>query len=185
MNMTKGLLGGVLSGAVFLAGLAALAQVGTPGSTPVPITRQYPASESLAQNPADPAGTVSATFVMAGLAAGANPCKFTPKYATSWQVEIFGTGASSLAGDGGAAQLAGATTSTVAIPANGAAPVGAVFGKPSNIQSSANNAPEQVYASFLVTGLTLGLEVWLDLQIKAVTGGTFTVSGLTCIATPL
>jgi hypothetical protein len=156
------------------------------GSTPIPQTRQFSGPEFMAQTPADPTGTAStASFVMAGLAAGANPCKFTPKYATAWQIEIFGVGSSSLANDGGSAQIAWSTTPAVAIPANGAAAVGTVIGKPSNILSSANNATEQLYASFIISGLTTGVEVWFDFQIKAVTGGTFTPVNLVCIATPL
>lgn len=141
---------------------------------PQPIQRnQFPATVGQF-NPSNPATTVSTTAVMAGTG---STCIFTPKYSTNVRVEFYGTAANATSGDGVGVQ---GVFGTGTAPANGAAASGTTWSPVVQAISSAANAPEEIYVSGHLTGLTIGTAYWLDLQQKAVTGGTAALTSLQC-----
>lgn len=120
--------------------------------------------------PANPAGTTSTTTVMAGLGV-----LITPQ--TSGRVKVFISGEvnNDTAGDGVFLQAAYGTGTP---PANGSAATGTVVGKSKLLLSSAAGQQQSFALITVVTGLTVGTQIWVDLQFQAVTGGTASVVNL-------
>ena len=130
---------------------------------------------TLQASPSNPAGTTSASPVMAGLG---GTCKLTPVYSGRMFVQFQG-------------QLGNTSTNTATevqarygtgnAPANGVAAAGTTIG--SLISIGVNPAVSIVpfVAGGIVTGLTPGTAYWLDLG-QQVGGGTGTVASISCSA---
>jgi hypothetical protein len=124
--------------------------------------------------PSDPTGTTDTTGKMAGLAVS-----FTP--ATTGRVLVTVTGdatnSGATAGQGAKAQIRYGTGSA---PANAAALTGTAVGAmvtATLMRATADLIPISLTA--VITGLTLGTAVWLDLQEVALTSGTGQLKNLT------
>lgn len=128
--------------------------------------------------PANPTGTSSTTGVMMGLAGSITPSR-SGKVLIQVSGDIFN--ATAIA-DGGKAQIRWGTGSA---PTNGAALTGTTAG--GLVQyiaaTTAEKAPFSLNA--VVTGLTLGTAVWIDLGLAAITGGTATVNDISISAIEL
>lgn len=126
--------------------------------------------------PGNPAGTASTTGAMMGLAGS-----ITPVRTGTIEVTISGDMANNTIADGVSAQI---RTGTGTAPVNGNTthPGTAVGAKPKvNVEPAAADVfPFSI--TVIVTGLTLGTAVWLDLEVAAITGGTASVSDITMAA---
>jgi len=127
----------------------------------------------LGAKPANPAGTTSTTPVMMGLA-----ISFTPLYSGRVKIIIAGEASNNTAGDG---FTVNAAYGTGAAPANGAAATGTVVGNSVSGASAAANALLPFSIVAVITGLTVGTAIWVDLQLAAVTGGTASLNNLSVI----
>jgi hypothetical protein len=114
--------------------------------------------------PADPTGTASATLVMMGLAVA-----ITPKLTGRVKVTVTGMMGNSVIGDGASAQISHGTGGA---PANAAAVTGTQDGKLKNMIASTAAGKQAVALCTVITGLALNTAIWVDLALKAVTGGT-------------
>lgn len=126
----------------------------------------------------NPTGTSSTTGVMMGKATA-----FTPKATTgSGNVLINVTGdcfnVTAIA-DGGKIQI---VTGTGTAPANGDALTGTAVGSLVTFIQSTTAEKHPFCLSAVVTGLTLGTAIWIDVSLRALTGGTATVENLTICA---
>ena len=121
--------------------------------------------------PASPGG--AATGSTSGIQCGFGIAgSFVPNSSASALITISGTLANNTASDGA---FAGISIGTGAPPTLGATPIGAV-GYPARITNNASTAavPFPFTMQAIVTGLTLGVGYWIDMQLGAVTGGTAT-----------
>jgi hypothetical protein len=136
---------------------------GNPGDTGSAIPSQDSA-------PANPVGTASGAGVMMGLAV-----LFTPRRTGKLKITVTGTGANSVATDGFTIQL---RTGTGGAPGNGVAAAGTVAG--ANLQGTSATAAALVPIALdrIVSGLTVGIQIWIDLLLAAITGGTATLTNL-------
>jgi hypothetical protein len=123
--------------------------------------------------PANPAGTTSTTPVMMGLG-----ITFTPLYSGRVKIIISGEASNNTAGDG---FIIYAAYGTGAAPANGNAATGTTAGNHVSGASAAANALLPFSIVAVVTGLTVGTAIWIDLELGAVTGGTASLSNLSVI----
>lgn len=128
--------------------------------------------------PANQTGNATATLKMNGLGAAAAPCTITPLSTGRVTFNINGNVTNSIILDG--AQLI-LVYGTGTAPANAAAATGTVI--------SATQTPAVPVAAqnqgFSITGSATGLSLvatWFDLQISDVTGGTASVTNITCSA---
>jgi hypothetical protein len=123
---------------------------------------------------ANPGATTSTTGVMAGLAQTITPAR-------SGKIVIFiaGNGYNNTAADGYSCQIRYGTGTA---PANGAAPVGTAIGATAQGHSAASGYRSSFCLTALVTGLTVGTAVWIDLLEAAVTGGTMQLQQVTVTA---
>jgi len=120
--------------------------------------------------PGDPTGTASAVGVMMGLAVA-----FTPS-STRILIIISGNIASNTGGDGAAAQIA---TGTGGAPGNGVAATGTTRGNLATLTNDATGTNKFPFTcSAVVTGLSAGVALWIDLNLRAITAGTANVFGL-------
>lgn len=128
--------------------------------------------------PANPTGTADATGKMMGLGAATNACLVIPQKTGVMMFVISFKAANGTAGDGYAAQLSYGTGTA---PANAAAAAGTQVGV---FQGSDNTATVQEAQTMIavVRGLTLGSIYWYDLYLKAITGGTATLTNVACQA---
>ena len=140
---------------------------------PVTVGTINPASFS----PANPTATASTTAVMMGLG---TTITVTPKSTGRLNIYLGGLIGNTTTADGASAQLA---TGTGTAPANGAAATGTLAGTIQTWTSLTGVLTATFACQALVTGLTLNVAVWVDLQLKAVTGGSASVTGLTAIVT--
>jgi hypothetical protein len=123
--------------------------------------------------PVNPAGTTSTTPVMMGLA-----ISFTPLYSGRVKIIIAGEASNNTLNDG---FTVNAAYGTGAAPANGAAAIGTVVGNTVTSTALAASELKPFTIIAVVTGLTVGTAIWVDLQLAAVTGGTASVSNLSVI----
>ena len=130
--------------------------------------------------PANPTATTSLTGVMMGLGAS---CKITPLYSTRVFFAFQGEVSNNTASDGTEGILRYGAGSA---PANAAAPSGTnPFGAAPALtaQNTAGAAPlYPFHASGIATGLVRGTQVWFDLQLLALTGGTSSLVNVVCFA---
>ena len=132
--------------------------------------------------PASPGG--AATGSTSGIQAGFGITgSFVPNSSGAALITITGTLANNTASDGG---FAGISMGLGAAPTLGATPIGAV-GNPARITNNASTAavPFPFTMQAIVTGLTLGLGYWIDMQLGAVTGGTVTPGNIEITALEL
>ena len=124
--------------------------------------------------PADPIGTTSLAGVMMGLAGS-----ITPTVTGRVIIMISGDVQNATNNRGSLLQI---RTGTGAAPANGAALTGTTQG--ARIQMISNNANQRFPYSLhaIVTGLTPGTPVWIDMSLASVIGGTSTVRNITISA---
>lgn len=119
------------------------------------------------QATATPAGTTStAAAKMLGLGATITPVKSTRVLAVITAIVM-----NSTIGDGTNAQIA---YGTGAAPSNGAAATGTTVGSVKHFIASTVAGQEGLALAWVLTGLTAGTAIWVDLQFEAVTGGTAT-----------
>ncbi len=123
--------------------------------------------------PGNPTGTTSATTVMMGLG---TTCKITPVYSTRVQITIDGDVANS-----GVANTAGIKLfyGTGTAPINGAASTGTQYGQQMVMTTTAGNAQVPFSKTAYVTGLSVGVAIWIDIGLLA-GAGTSSISNLTC-----
>lgn len=129
-------------------------------------------------NPADQAGNATATFKMNGLGNAAAPCTITPAYSGRVVFTIDGDLTNSVILDGVTFKLA---YGTGAAPANAGAATGTVLGATRSVAVAVAAQSQGFSITRTVTGLAL-VATWYDLQIADVTGGTASMSNVTCVA---
>ena len=129
--------------------------------------------QAASAQPANPAGTTSLTGVMMGL----NQV-FTPTKTGRVKVTIQFMQNQNTTADGATAQIA---QGTGAAPTNGQAPAGSLKGQPSTMTflTGVLSVPNSIEA--LITGLALNTAIWIDVNLKAVTGGTASITGVNVI----
>ena len=159
-----------------LASPTATTQAAADNSTKVATTAYVDRTVgSTVASPADPAGTTAtAAAVMMGLAGTVTPTKTGRVLFT-----VSGQLANGTAGDGATVQM---QTGTGTAPLNGAALTGTQRGNIQTVTSVSAAQKSGFGFAVPVTGLTLGTAVWIDIAVKAVTGGTATATGLTVSA---
>jgi hypothetical protein len=120
-------------------------------------------------SPADPTGTTSTSAaVMMGFGASPALALITPVRSTRMLLQIEGL-VTQTTGNGSNLQL---SYGTGAAPANGAALAGTQVGSAETITALTGELTLPFSLTAIVTGLTVGTAYWLDLAVKAVTGGT-------------
>lgn len=125
--------------------------------------------------PANPTGTSSTTAKMMGLAGS-----FTPTKSTKACLTITGLIANTTSGDGAAVQL---QYGTGGAPANAAALTGTNAGNTVTFTAKAAGQQSGFSVVAIVTGLTIGTTYWIDAALKAVTGGTASITSVGVLAT--
>lgn len=147
----------------------------------LPLTTQ---TETLAVVPqvgvtgtASPTGTTSTTGVMMGLAGA-----ITPRVGGRVLIIVTGVAANNTIADGASIQIRYGTGTA---PTNGAALTGSTLGLLKNFVAETAAGKNGFGASYVVTGLTVGTAYWIDLSLKAVTGGTATIFDVDIVAIEL
>jgi len=141
-------------------------QVALPGPTPVAARTQA--------SPSNPTGTTDTGGKMMGLAVA-----ITPLLTGTVLILLSGAMASDTSGDGAKVQL---RTGTGTAPANAAALTGTAAGGLVAFVAAASPQGVPVALQALVSGLTLGTAVWIDVGLAAVTGGTASLTALSVTA---
>lgn len=128
--------------------------------------------------PADPTGTANTSGLMMGLA-----LPITPQFSGRLLIHVTGnlTNSTATAGDGAKTQIRYGTGSA---PANGGALAGTAVGslQTSVLERATANDLQTFSMSALVTGLTLGTPVWVDISLAAVVAGTALAKNVNAIA---
>lgn len=124
--------------------------------------------------PANPTGTTSTTGVMMGLAGS-----ITPKTTGTVVVIVSGTGLNNTNGDGFKVQIRFGTGSA---PTNAAALTGSLAGAEQGVILPTANDGVIFSCNALGTGLSIGTAYWIDVHLKAVTGGTASIQGVSITA---
>lgn len=129
------------------------------------------AIQTVYSNPVAPAGTTSLTGVMMGLALA-----ITPKRTGRIRIRITGQQGNNTTADGSTVQAAFGTGTA---PVNGAAATGTLIGNPKTWTSLTGvlNANFEL-ESDPTSAQTVGIALWVDLNLKAVTGGTASLANL-------
>ncbi len=133
------------------------------------------APASFSPNP--PAGTASLTGVMMGLG---GVIVFTPSAAGTGKIFILFTCqmTNTTANDGGSLGLC---VGTGVAPINGAPPAGTQFGPtPSGTSVGGGSRFMGTYTINAVRTLTPGTAYWFDIDLLALTGGTASISNISC-----
>lgn len=125
---------------------------------------------------AAPTGTTSATSVMMGLGSGAT---ITPKTSTRVFFIVSFQGANGTINDGITCDLRYGTGTA---PANAAAVTGTLLGIAQTHTSLVAADTGGMTFQGVATGLTVGTAYWFDISVKAVTGGTASITGVTLTA---
>lgn len=130
-------------------------------------------------NPANQTGNATATFKMNGLGAAGSPCTITPVATGRVNFTIYGAVNQNTTADGITWKLA---FGTGAAPANAAAATGTILGATQTWTGLTGMLSVPFQIEGIATGLTLSTAVWFDLQVADVTGGTASVTNVTCLA---
>jgi hypothetical protein len=177
----------LLSGAALSAlGIALAAPLILDGA--LPAQAQVLPAATVTATPSDPAGNATTSDKMAGLGVtgAGGGWRITPVRTGRVLFTVTGSVANSTATNGWAISIAIGPNAAVAAPANGASlPSGSIqCTKLDGIVglSTAANDKHMFSASCVATGLTTNQLYWADLQYKAVTGGTVTLTNLTVAA---
>jgi hypothetical protein len=128
-----------------------------------------------------PTGTTSTTGVMCGLGTATyGSTVITPARSGKIFASMQGSLSNSVAGGRTIISLKYGTGTP---PVNGAAPTGTSIGGSTNFHPYAANIYGPFAVSAIITGLTLGVPIWVDLMQQSYTGGgTGTVAGVTACA---
>ncbi len=135
-------------------------------STGVP-KRSVSSPQMVLSSPSNPTGTSNTTGLMMGLNVA-----FTPTTTGRVLVNLTGMLANNTIGDGASVQLRFGTGTA---PINTAALTGTTVGVLKNMIASTAAGKQGVALSGIITGLTVGTAIWIDVGLKAVTGGTATL----------
>lgn len=148
----------------------------------------FGAGATLQVTPSNPASVTNATQRMAGLGAdtaggGASPAVITPLYSTRVLATIRGDILVGTASATGTTQM---RYGTGAAPANGAAATGTTVGAGQTLDTNTttNNFNFPMSVTGIITGLTPGTQIWLDLGIAA-TSGAIGMSNMSITATEI
>lgn len=127
--------------------------------------------------PADPTGTTDTTGKMMGLAVA-----FTPNVTGRVLILVTGnlTNSTATAGDGAKAQI---RYGTGAAPANAAALTGTAIGSilTSVLERATASDLQPLCLVGVASGLTVGTQIWVDLGLAAIVGGTGQVKNLNVV----
>lgn len=140
--------------------------VSLPSATPLAARTQA--------SPSNPTGTTDTGGKMMGLAVA-----ITPVLTGVILVLLSGSVANDTSGDGAKVQL---RTGTGTAPANAAALTGTTAGGLVAFVAAAAAQSVPVALQAIVSGLTLGTAVWIDVGLAAVTGGTASLTALSVTA---
>ena len=132
--------------------------------------------------PADQTGNATATLKMNGLGAAAAPCTVTPVATGRVHFLLTGQIKQSTTADGVVTKIA---YGTGAAPANAAAAAGTIIGATDTWTALTGMLTVPWAMSAIATGLALSTAVWYDVQIADVTGGTASLTNVTCVAREL
>jgi hypothetical protein len=124
--------------------------------------------------PANPTGTTDLTGKMMGLALAV-----TPELTGNVKLTITGSMSNDTINDGAAAQIRYGTGTA---PANAAALTGTAAGAVKTFTSLVAADRHGFMCVVYLTGLTLGTAYWVDLSLKAITGGTANLFDLDMVA---
>jgi hypothetical protein len=130
---------------------------------------------TLTATPANPTGTTSGSPLMMGLG---STCKITPVYSGRVRVQFTGLYINSTAGNATGIR---AQFGTGAAPANAAALTGTQFSATIAPTTANAGAGLPFTMSAIITGLSVGTQVWFDLAINA-GGATSSLASITCEA---
>lgn len=145
---------------------------GVTGADPVPAQVAY-----VSVHPGDPSTTTSSAFVMMGLGGSAT---ITPVVSGRVKFEISGNICNTSLNDSASALLAYGTGTA---PINGAAAAGTTVGSTLTFtQAGSGNYQQGFTLQWIVTGLTIGVAYWFDMQAKITSGGTAAPTNITCTA---
>lgn len=152
----------------------------TSGANPCVATCNLTINQSLTNatlqaSPSNPASTTSTTAVMAGLG---TTCHITPVYSGRLRFEFQANAFNSTSGD---ITFAQARFGTGTAPTNGAAAAGTTVGSEIGFTSSSGSFQGELKVGGIVTGLTVGTAVWIDIGYHANTG-TANLTGVSCDA---
>jgi hypothetical protein len=125
-------------------------------------------SAILQVSPANPTATASATYVMMGLGAAASPALITPNFSTRIMVEVSGN----IVATNGQTATIQLVTGIGAPPANAAATPGGgtAVGNQPTFTALTGALTEQFSLQAIVTGMTVGVANWIDVQMKSSSG---------------
>lgn len=126
--------------------------------------------------PSNPTNTTSGTGVMMGL--GVSTCRITPTYSGRVFAVIDGAVSNNTVGQVASFNL---RVGTGAGPANGAAPTGTAVTSSTSTGNGGATYQSGFSKSAVITGLTPGVTIWLDLLLAA-SGGTSTMTSINCTA---
>lgn len=130
---------------------------------------------TLSASPSNPTGTTSTTAKMAGIGSS---CAITPA-TTKIVISVGGYGRNTSSGDSYFVNIA---YGTGAAPSNGASATGTAPASAIRADMAAANQDIPFFQEVLVTGLTAGVALWIDLQFNASSTGTASLFGLYCKA---
>lgn len=132
-------------------------------------------SNKATRSPSNPTGTTSTTGVMMGLAG-----TITPTSTGTIFVFINGDVTNNTSGDAAKLQLRVSSTGGQAAPANAAAASGTAVGGFVQVTTSTNKIPFCLVG--MVSGLTVNVSYWIDVQLAAVTAGTASIADVNIVA---
>jgi hypothetical protein len=116
---------------------------------------------------------------MMGIGAQATPCTITPQGSTRIFV-IFTGNVRNTANNAGANIILRYGTGTA--PINGAAQTGTQASGPLGFTAAAPGQQVPFAAQSLIGSLTIGTTYWIDLSLNVVTGGTASITQVSCSA---
>ncbi len=138
------------------------------------VARVAPANAATVSTPGTPSGTTSMVGVMMGLAGTVTPTRGGPVLIVmTLQLQAGGA-------EQGSVRI---RYGTGAAPANGAALTGTIGSPEAFIINEAQPLPLALVA--LVTGLTVGIPVWIDVSLKSAAGGSVDVTTANIVAVEL
>lgn len=129
--------------------------------------------------PADQTGNATSTLKMNGLGAAGAPCTITPTSTGRVVFMVSGDLTNSVILDGISYKL---VFGTGAAPANAAAATGTAISALRGPAAPVAAQKQGFSVQGETTGLALATAVWYDLQVADVTGGTASISNVTCTA---
>lgn len=158
--------------------LTLAAQNATSQTINLPVTRQTETfairPQTTQSSPSDPTATASTTGVMMGLAGS-----ITPQVTGKILLMVSGTLSNDTILDGVSIQL---RTGTGTAPTNGTALTGTTAGGLLQFNTAVAGEKAPVCAQAIVSGLTLGTAVWLDVGLAAITGGNASLKNVSVTA---